>query len=216
MSTCPNKDGYSVYLDGEIPAEYQTIYTKHLENCSQCKDGFNTLQKLQSILREDAQGIRLSETALENSYLNLQKLIKFQTNTKNTSQNNVFRTIRHALPAIAAALIIGIFIPIKYKQAETDSFVPNLHAINPTARLITSKGIIADTSLSNALQNISENASTQNFEFNPDMLNAIDIFRPSTLNETSSIKIKIFDTSDTLPKAYSGLYQASFVIEGRY
>lgn len=216
MSICPNVDGYSVYLDGEIPEQYDAIYKEHLENCAQCKSSFSKMRKVQKHLRNDAKTIQLTETELKESYANLQKLIQFKDNTKGIKRYTIAQNMKQALPAIAAALIIGIFIPVKFKQVETDNFVPTLHTINPTAQLITSKGIIADISLSKALQTASENESFVSLQFNNEMVKTVDVFRPATLNESKSLNIKIFDRSDSLPSSYSGLYQASFFTEGRF
>lgn len=215
MSTCPNEDGYSVYLDGEIPIQHDKIYGKHLDNCNTCKETYKKMQKLQSILREDAQNIQFNEHKLNNSYSRLQSLLAFQNNTKTRKSNLFSDYIKQVLPALAAILILGIFIPLKFTKTETDDFTPTLHTINPTARLITSKGIIAEKRLSQALENSSLNLAHTNLEFNPNMIITVDVLRPSTLNETNTLKIKIFDKSDSFSNPYSGLYQTSYFPEGR-
>jgi hypothetical protein len=216
MSTCPNSDGYSVYLDGEIPKQYEAQYRQHLEDCLACKKNYENMQSMTRILHEDAEAIQLTEAELNESFIKLQRLVQFQENTKYTKRNDGMRTLKHALPAIAAALIIGIFIPLKFKQTESDAFTPTLHTINPTARLITTKGIIAEGSLSEALQKASYTANKSSLEFNQNLVNSVDIFRPATLNEPSNIQIKIFDKTDSFQKINSDFYQASYYTKGRF
>ena len=216
MSTCPNSDGYSVYLDGEIPKQYEAQYRQHLDDCIACKKNYENMQSITRILHEDAEAIQFTKAELDESFIKLQRLVQFQENTKYTKRNDGMRTLKHALPAIAAALIIGIFIPLKFKQTESDAFTPTLHTINPASRLIATKGIVAEGSLSEALQTASYTANKSNLEFNQSMVNSVDIFRPATLNEPSNIQIKIFDKTDSFQKTNSDFYQASYYTKGRF
>ena len=38
MSTCPEKELISVYIDGEMPEKFVKDYEQHLFNCSDCWD----------------------------------------------------------------------------------------------------------------------------------------------------------------------------------
>ena len=38
MSTCPEQDMHSVYLDGELPQKYALDYESHLTSCQRCRE----------------------------------------------------------------------------------------------------------------------------------------------------------------------------------
>ena len=44
MSTCPDYDMHSVYLDGELPQKYALDYETHLTSCQRCRDDFIKIQ----------------------------------------------------------------------------------------------------------------------------------------------------------------------------
>ena len=46
MSTCPELDLLSVYLDKELPRQYEQKLEEHLSSCSECKMHFEKYQKI--------------------------------------------------------------------------------------------------------------------------------------------------------------------------
>ncbi|MBP5452686.1 MAG: zf-HC2 domain-containing protein, partial [Treponema sp.] len=46
MSTCPEKDIHSIYLDNELPAAYVADYEAHVESCPECKAQLEKLRML--------------------------------------------------------------------------------------------------------------------------------------------------------------------------
>ena len=46
MSTCPEKDLHSIYLDGELPEEFLKEYENHVAGCEKCKAELEKLRKV--------------------------------------------------------------------------------------------------------------------------------------------------------------------------
>ena len=59
MSTCPEFDLYSVYLDHEMPNNLKHDFSKHLDECAECKSRFSRLNTIHTALRSDSQTLTL-------------------------------------------------------------------------------------------------------------------------------------------------------------
>ena len=144
MSICPENDIHSVYLDGELNSPYKEQYLEHLQNCASCTEKLNKLKSVQGILREDSKNISLSDEQLAESYQKLSTLLKFRNVTKK-STNSPLVFLNKVIPAMAAALIIAVVLPIRLISggiSQQDlSFVSQNTNI---PKLFTERGIIAD------------------------------------------------------------------------
>ena len=177
MSICPENDIHSVYLDGELNSPYKEQYLEHLQNCTSCTEKLNKLKLVQGILREDSKNISLSDEQLAESYQKLSTLLKFRDVTKK-STNSPLVFLNKVIPAMAAALIIAVVLPIRLISggiSQQDlSFVSQNTNI---PKLFTERGIIADDA-------ITKNAI--NFE---------NIFMPNIEQKSNNIKFVV----NTLP-----------------
>ena len=112
MSICPENDIHSVYLDGELNSPYKEQYLEHLQNCASCTEKLNKLKSVQGILRADSKNISLSDEQLAESYQKLSTLLKFRNVTKK-STNSPLVFLNKVIPAMAAALILAVVLPIR-------------------------------------------------------------------------------------------------------
>lgn len=46
MSICPDKDLYSVYVDGELPSPWKEKLEAHLNDCAECRAVVNSYRNL--------------------------------------------------------------------------------------------------------------------------------------------------------------------------
>ena len=190
MSICPENDIHSVYLDGELNSPYKEQYLEHLQNCTSCTEKLNKLKLVQGILREDSKNISLSDEQLAESYQKLSTLLKFRDVTKK-STNSPLVFLNKVIPAMAAALIIAVVLPIRLISggiSQQDlSFVSQNTNI---PKLFTERGIIADDA-------IAKNATSQLLvsDTNKNVLNFENIFMPNIEQKSNNIKFVV----DTLP-----------------
>ena len=54
MSTCPENDIHSIYLDGELPEIYKAEYEAHLNNCIKCRTKLEQMKKIHEAFQYDS------------------------------------------------------------------------------------------------------------------------------------------------------------------
>ena len=193
MSICPENDIHSVYLDGELNSPYKEQYLEHLQTCSSCSEKLQKLKNLQTILKEDSESISLSEKQLEDSYEKLSTLLKFRNVTKKSTVSP-WTTIMKAIPAMAAALIIAIVLPIRLSNTgNTTQDISLISQANSVPKLFTERGVIADESVSKSTTPILvSNPQTEVF-------NIDNIFMPNMKNRGQNLNFVV----NTLPNSNS-------------
>ena len=193
MSICPENDIHSVYLDGELNSPYKEQYLEHLQTCSSCSQKLQKLKNLQTILKEDSESITLSEKQLEDSYEKLSTLLKFRNVTKKSTVSP-WSTVMKAIPAMAAALIIAIVLPIRLSDTgNTTQDMSFISQANSVPKLFTERGVLADESVSKSTTPILV-SNPQSEVFNID-----NIFMPRTHNKDRNINFVV----NTLPNGKS-------------
>ena len=193
MSICPENDIHSVYLDGELNSPYKEQYLEHLQTCSSCSEKLQKLKNLQTILKEDSESITLSEKQLEDSYEKLSTLLKFRNVTKKSTVSP-WSTVMKAIPAMAAALIIAIVLPIRLSNTgNTTQDISLISQANSVPKLFTERGVIADESVSKSTTPILvSNPQTEVF-------NIDNIFMPNMKNRGQNLNFVV----NTLPNSNS-------------
>ena len=116
MSTCPEKDIHSIYLDGELPASYKAKYEEHLKSCEKCRNQLEQLKKAQDLLKKDSSSINLSQKDLEDSY---GRLLSRMSYAKATSKTRTYRPVsyRYMLAGAAAAAVVALILPIRVQNS---------------------------------------------------------------------------------------------------
>lgn len=189
MSICPENDIHSVYLDGELNSPYKEQYLEHLQKCESCTEKLNKLKSVQGILREDSKNISLSDEQLAESYQKLSTLLKFRDVTKK-STNSPLVFLNKVIPAMAAALIIAVILPIRIISGGMSQQDLSLLSQNTNLpKLFTERGVIVDDSIARIKSTPLLVSNTNNKLFND------NIFMPRIENKSNNIKFVI----NTLP-----------------
>ena len=127
MSICPSKDLHSVFVDGELPLQFQQEYLSHLENCPICKRTVEKLQQIRNNFALDSNNIKLSSQQIENGYQKLEQMLTFKKITTASAPRFNFSQfipmMNRLVPAVAAALIIALFLPVGIKKAFTSNHI---------------------------------------------------------------------------------------------
>ena len=71
MSTCPEVDLLSVYLDGELNEPFRSALEKHLTECAPCRQNYLALENIHKRLQADAAGMSFSEEETAADFENL-------------------------------------------------------------------------------------------------------------------------------------------------
>lgn len=201
MSTCPEHDMHSVYLDGELPQKYALDYESHLTGCQQCRDRYLRLQRLGSLLKEDAASTQLSSNELEDSFSELQTKLRYYRNTRQ-SQPAGTRKFAWMVPAVAAAALAFALVlparapslpgpasgsPISISSSALAGVLSAAPSINTNAsRFIRERAIIVEEPIGHHIISVSLSSDGS--------LSPMDIFRPSFETEKNiSVKMPLSD-----------------------
>ncbi|MBO5236771.1 MAG: hypothetical protein J6B32_06655 [Spirochaetaceae bacterium] len=195
MSTCPEKDIHSLYIDNEIPLSHITEYESHVNNCQTCIKDLQKYKNLHSLLQEDSASINFSKEHLEDSFQKLQAKLHY-SNT--ITQTKAFKPVNLSWVAtVAAVLLLALVIPIKNTSTKKSS-VPQTQPIN-----------IASSVFNNAISTVSMpyvgnthkkqiksegiySASRVPTIYEENIYSTEDVFRPDfTEKEQISVKITL-------------------------
>ena len=189
MSTCPEVDLLSVYLDGELNEPFRSALEKHLSECAPCRQNYLALENIHKRLQEDAAGMNFSEEETAADFENLCAQRKYNSVKKLTQPRNSMRFIR-IVSAAAAACLLAVFIPVHTHKKSTVSPAENFTHVPTIAQMINNTGIKADKNL-DAYRNTSVfPVSFTNQQFAP-----ADIFRPELPANTIRLNVKLTDIS---------------------
>lgn len=127
MSTCPNKDLYSAYADGEILSPWKEKLEAHLSNCASCKKVLDTYINLKNSLSDKT----IPEINLEESFCKLcvkKQRAALRVEISNNKVNKWFsKSVNIPLPAfVAAALFLFVFTPVLMIYSVKDSAKPQI------------------------------------------------------------------------------------------
>jgi hypothetical protein len=175
-----------MFIDGELPEPFKSELEKHASDCLDCTKTIQTFKTIQDELRNDAKDISFSKKELDDSFCRLQTKLRFADVTKVVENPNPFKRsfIYRLVPAIAAALIIAVVLPLRLftiPSVATPTDIPLLSSQNNAlqASFVQEKGIIRDDSLKHYTVDVS---SIQ--------LTSMDLFRPE-LSDNGVMKISI-------------------------
>ena len=227
MSTCPDLDLYSVYLDNELPEQYKESLESHLAECSECRKKFEKMKSLHEILASDSSKIVISDKALENSFEKLQARRSYKKYMKNMSRrNDIF--FRRVLPAMAAALVIALVLPIRMLGGSQAIQTPTLKTYTALPEMAHNTGITMDKSfIKSVVSSSASDNSLQKAIINTDLtsalqnqiLTSIDIFGSDIKTNKIQITIDLSNVSGITPSEKEGMkliqIPVSFPSEGQ-
>ena len=109
MSTCPDSDLFSAYVDGEVPSPWKEKLEVHLETCKECNDRAERYLRLRQLVIRSG-----SEPALDldESYARLVQRRSERLAAKQTGHFSwIHDSIRLPVPAMAALFLFALMIP---------------------------------------------------------------------------------------------------------
>ena len=196
MSTCPEKDIHSIYIDNELPAAYVAEYEAHVKSCPRCQAELSRLRSLHQAFKADAQNMTLTQSTLDAGFKRLQARLSYSKVTgKNVHLFNVLKsrqTIRSIAGAAVAAAIIAIILPVRFTHSSsTDTpFQPVAKAQlkSPAQANVKVDGAINTTTLSSLFGNTAHDTAQTATQVRLDSaaLNASDIASVIPLGKTGS------------------------------
>lgn len=212
MSTCPEKDLHSIYIDGEMPESFAREYEKHLVQCEKCRKEYEKLVHLSKVLKDDLCDFTVNDSYLDESFARLQTKLKYSKNTNFQNKKTLRLQTKWIVPFAAAAVFALILTPQGFKSKVNK--IQDLKAIaRSEIKPVNQNKIVVDGNLDQtmlqdalAVTEKSENSDlSSSFDFpysqNQKVVLAtstvdfsdIDVFRPDFKNSPASVKIEIPD-----------------------
>lgn len=111
MFTCPTNEIHSLYLDNELPQNHKAEYEAHVANCEKCQATLNKLRAIRGVFEKDAAAINPDKAFMDASYERLMLKMKY-SKTSGRVYKPVSRVWKIAVPALAAAAVLALVIPI--------------------------------------------------------------------------------------------------------
>ena len=116
MFTCPTNEIHSLYLDNELPQAYKEQYEAHIASCEKCKASLEKLRAVREVFAKDSAAITPDDKFMDASFDRLMLKMKYSKTTSRMSgmggMNSRSRAWKIAIPAIAAAAVLALVIPI--------------------------------------------------------------------------------------------------------
>lgn len=145
MSTCPNSDLYSAYVDGEVPSPWKEKLEAHISHCKNCRERVFRYEALSKILKIDT-SIPTQEF-LSESLAKLESKIavrKQQRLLSNQHKESVIfwknSSIRMPIPLFAALFLAAIFIPTFFTRKAAEELYNMKEVASATHPLINTVG----------------------------------------------------------------------------
>ena len=116
MSTCPEKDIHSVFIDGELPEIYKKDYLAHLESCPKCKKEYEKQKAIHDLLSSEADSMTLSQDELDKSFERLMAKMSYKK-TISASESKIGTVVKfpqfakNIVTAVAAAAVFAFVLP---------------------------------------------------------------------------------------------------------
>lgn len=216
MSSCPTKDIHSLYLDNELPLSYVKEYEVHIQSCSSCAAELEKAKKLHELLSLGG-APEMSQFEMDEGFKRLQIRMSYSKHAKRawgaSEKKPVVTAIKYAVPAMAAAAVFAVVLPVGLKSNKNDvkaGSAPALASAPVTVSAPMAAKTVSNTRTSNATGLMQQGirstvrpgmqvvnnvmASSENLP------QVVDVFRPNFDNEnTISIKITIPGTNNTVP-----------------
>ncbi|HHU36509.1 MAG TPA: hypothetical protein GXZ47_04680 [Treponema sp.] len=128
MSTCPNSDLFSAFVDGEVPSPWSEKLEKHIASCSKCAERTERYKRLHLLLSNSQTEPTLD---LEQSFaLLMERRSAKGTQKKRPTLEWLHQSVQIPLPAIAALFLLAIILPAWF------SFRAGVHS-NPTQHIFS-------------------------------------------------------------------------------
>ncbi len=113
MSTCPEADLHSVYIDNELPEQYKAGIESHLAQNPECGAHFAKMRFVHDALRQDALQSELSQEEIDAGFERLMARKSYHKVVAPQKDNSVMRFVLRVAPAMAAALVLALVLPVR-------------------------------------------------------------------------------------------------------
>ena len=126
MSTCPENDIHSVYIDGELPEAYIADYEAHIASCPECRAKLEKLKATRRMFSDSLQNDRLSSKFtsrfMDESFKRLEARMSYSKVTKKShvlmpGLEKFTGAVKYAAAGAVAAVAVLVIMPAGQNKA---------------------------------------------------------------------------------------------------
>lgn len=203
MSTCPDMELHSAFLDGEIASPWYDEIKTHVETCPDCKAHVDRIQSIRDVLAADSAALNLEQSELDASYERLKSRLRYKKVAAKTSASYADFARKFIPYAAAAAFLAAVIMPAANVRSQVKQRFNDvaLLPVSSSIELINKTGIAADNNLDvSAFQVSDTNRSAlpvQPVSLHVSNLTQVDVFKPEFSNTKSlPMNIKLTDVTE--------------------
>ena len=203
MSTCPNMELHSAFVDGEIANPWYDEIKTHVESCPDCKAHVERIQSIRDVFAADSAALNLDKKELDASYERLQSRLRYKKVAARTSGAYTDFARKFVPYAAAAAFLAAVIMPAANIRSQVKQHFNDIALLPVTSsvELINKTGITADQNVNvSAFQVADTNRSAvpaQPVSLHVSNLTQVDIFKPEFSSlKTLPMNIKLTDVSE--------------------
>lgn len=150
MSTSPEKDLHSVYIDGEMPENFISQYEAAVNADESAKAVLDRMKALHDILQEDAKSKTTDKAFMDASFERLQSRMSYSRTISVNKKSYILPIAKYASSfAAAAAVFAVIFIPVHNKALSSvkSAEVAAIEITKEGMKPISEKQVVIDGNL---------------------------------------------------------------------
>ncbi len=201
MSTCPDTDLYSAYVDGEIPSPWKEKLEEHLSTCEKCRLIEQKYRHLhETVLKTEKEDSDVSTEFLEKSFRKVSSRWEIASSNVLTGNPNHKwavgkKTVTMPYFALAAMFLAAVFIPSFFTVKNAESRISDIQQGNKMA-VEAAKAEMLLAGLSKYQNNISPNSvSVYSNDFST--IDEISTYVTSHENNPGSLSKKNYSNSSS-------------------
>jgi len=203
MSTCPNMELHSAFVDGEIANPWYDEIKTHVESCPDCKAHVERIQSIRDVFAADSAALNLDKNELDASYERLKSRLRYKKVAARTSGAYTDFARKFVPYAAAAAFLAAVIMPAANIRSQVKQHFNDIALLPVTSsvELINKTGIAADQNVNvSAFQVSDTNRSAipvQPVSLHVSNLTQVDVFKPEfSSSKTLPMNIKLTDVSE--------------------
>jgi len=203
MSTCPNMELHSAFVDGEIANPWYDEIKTHVESCPDCKAHVERIKSIRDVFAADSAALNLDKNELDASYERLKSRLRYKKVAARTSGAYTDFARKFVPYAAAAAFLAAVIMPAANIRSQVKQHFNDIALLPVTSsvELINKTGIAADQNVNvSAFQVSDTNRSAipvQPVSLHVSNLTQVDVFKPEfSSSKTLPMNIKLTDVSE--------------------
>lgn len=113
MSTCPNHELISAYIDNEVPSEFSAMIAAHLEVCPKCRAVYTAYHSIDTTMKHLGDAAPMPDFSSSFDRLMIRRAaVVNEKHESNIVSSWFYASVKVPVPLIAAAVLLFVLVPL--------------------------------------------------------------------------------------------------------